>query len=241
MPKRSRSGVASRPARVVAPTSVNGEQVDAHGARRRPLADDQVELEVLHRRIQHFLDRGLQAVDLVDEQDIPGLEVCQDCGEVAGALDHRPGGGAEPDAQFAGDDLRQRGLAEARGAVQQHVVQRLAAAAGGLDEDGEVLARWPAGRRTRPGSAGAGWPPRRPPRAGPGRPRCPRRSPCGRGRGRGGPVLFPVRLRRPLIRRPLRQFLQAVADHRVERRRVAQPLDRRVPPPAAPPAAGSRD
>ena len=141
MPKRSRSGVASRPARVVAPTSVNGEQVDAHRARRRPLADDQVELEVFHRRVEHFLDRGLQAMDLVDEQDIPGLEVCQDCGEVAGPLDHRPRGGAEADAQLAGDDLRQRGLAEAGRAVQQHVVQRLAAGAGGLDEHREVLAR----------------------------------------------------------------------------------------------------
>ena len=101
-------------------------------ARRRPLADDQVELEVLHRRIEHFLDRRLQAVDLVDEQDVAGLQVGQDRGEVAGALDHRPGGGAEADAQLARDDLRQRGLAQAGRAVQQHVVQRLAAGSRGL-------------------------------------------------------------------------------------------------------------
>ena len=80
-------------------------------------------------------------MDLVDEQDIPGLEVCQDCGEVAGPLDHRPRCGAEADPKLAGDDLRQRGLAEAGRAVQQHVVQRLAAGAGGLDEHREVLAR----------------------------------------------------------------------------------------------------
>ena len=95
MPKRSRSGVASRPARVVAPTRVNGDEVDAHAARRRPLADDEVELEILHRRIQHFLDGRLQAVDFVDEQHVARLQVGQDRGEVAGALDHRPGGGAE--------------------------------------------------------------------------------------------------------------------------------------------------
>ena len=51
-----------------------------------------------------------------------------------------PGGGAEADAEFAGDDLGQGGLAEARRAEQQHVVERLAAGARGLDEDGEVIA-----------------------------------------------------------------------------------------------------
>ena len=53
---------------------------------------------------------------------------------------HRAGGGAEADAEFAGDDLGERGLAEPGRPVQQHVVQRLAAGAGGLDEDAEVLA-----------------------------------------------------------------------------------------------------
>ena len=55
--------------------------------------------------------------------------------------DHRTGGGAEADAELARDDLRQRGLAEAGRAVEQHVVQRLAAAARRLDEDGEVFAQ----------------------------------------------------------------------------------------------------
>src|SRR6185312_9375154 len=66
-----------------------------------------------------------------------------------GALDHRPGCGAEPDAQFARDDLRQGGLAEAGRPVQQDVVQRLIACAGGGDEDGEVFAR-----RLLPGEVG---------------------------------------------------------------------------------------
>ena len=38
-------------------------------------------------------------------------------------------------------DLRQRGLAEAGGADEQHMVQRLAALARGLDEDREIGAR----------------------------------------------------------------------------------------------------
>ena len=206
---------------MVAPTSVNGEQVDAHRARRRPLADDQIELEVFHRRVEHFLDRGLQAMDLVDEQDIPGLEVCQDCGEVACPLDHRPRCGAEADPEFAGDDLRQRGLAEAGRAVQQHVVQRLAAGAGGLDEHREVLAR---GLLADEFGEGLG------PKTGLRRillaadggdfPFSP--SPAGGGRGEGRWHSLPPRS----SGRPLRQLLQAVTDHRIERRRIAQPLDR---------------
>ena len=43
------------------------------------------------------------------------------------------------DAQFLGDDGGERGLAQAGRAVEQHVVHRLAAHAGGLDGDGEVL------------------------------------------------------------------------------------------------------
>src|SRR5580700_4827799 len=80
-------------------------------------------------------------MDLIDEQDIFGLKVCQDRGEIAGALDHRAGGSAEADAELTGDNLGQRGLAEAGRAMQQHMVECLTATAGGRDEDGEVFAR----------------------------------------------------------------------------------------------------
>ena len=49
----------------------------------RPLADDDVQAEVLHGRVEDLLDRGLEAVDLVDEQDLFGLHVGQDGREVA--------------------------------------------------------------------------------------------------------------------------------------------------------------
>ena len=55
MPKRSRSGVVSSPARVVAPIRVNLREIDLHRARRRPGADDEIELVVLHRGIEDFL------------------------------------------------------------------------------------------------------------------------------------------------------------------------------------------
>jgi hypothetical protein len=78
-------------------------------------------------------------VDLVHEEDVPRLQVRQDGREVAGPLQHGAGGRAEPDPELAGDDLGERGLAEPRRAEEEDVVQRVAAAPGGLDEDGEVV------------------------------------------------------------------------------------------------------
>ena len=104
-------------------------EIDPHRARRRPLADDEVELVVLHRGIEDFLDRGIEPVDLVDEQHVALLEIGEQRREVAGLGDDRAGGGAEVDAELARDDLRERGLAEAGRADEQHVVERLLARA----------------------------------------------------------------------------------------------------------------
>ena len=141
MPKRSRNGRVMRPERVVAPTSVKGRQIDADRARAGPLADDQIELKILHRRVEDLLDRGSQAVDFVDEQDVVRLQIGQKRGEIAGALDHRPRGGAEPDPELARDDLRQGGLAEPGRAEKQHMVERLAPALRRRDEDAQIVAQ----------------------------------------------------------------------------------------------------
>ena len=116
-------------------------EVDLDRARRRALADDEIELVVLHGRIEDFLDRRVEAVDLVDEQDVAVFQVGQQRGEIASLGDDRARGGAEADAQLARHDLRQRGLAETRRAGEQHVVQRIAARLGRLDEHLEVGAR----------------------------------------------------------------------------------------------------
>jgi hypothetical protein len=78
-------------------------------------------------------------MDLVDEEHVARLEVGEDGGEVAGALDDGAGSGAEANPEFTGDNLGERGFAEAWGAMEQYVVERLAAGAGGFDENGEVF------------------------------------------------------------------------------------------------------
>ena len=54
-----------------------------------PGADDEIELEILHGRIENFLDRRVEAMDLVDEQHVARLEIGQLRGEVAGLGDDR--------------------------------------------------------------------------------------------------------------------------------------------------------
>ena len=62
-------------------------EIDLHRARRRPLADDQIELEVLHGGIEDFLDRGVEPVDLVDEQHVALFQVGEQRRKIAGLGD----------------------------------------------------------------------------------------------------------------------------------------------------------
>ena len=114
-------------------------QRQADARRRRALADDDVELEVLHRRVEDLLDGPRQAVDLVDEQDVALLELGEDGGQVAGPLERRARRDVQGDAHLGGGDAGQRRLAEPGRPGEQQVVDGLAAPAGRLDDDAEVL------------------------------------------------------------------------------------------------------
>ena len=138
MPKRSRSGEVSRPARVVAPTSVNGASASLIERAAGPSHHD-VELVVLHRGIERLLDDRREPVDLVDEQHIARLQVGEDRGEVARPLEHRPRGLAQVHAELGGQYVGERGLAEARRSEDEDMVQRLAARARRVDEDAELF------------------------------------------------------------------------------------------------------
>ena len=122
------------------PDQGKGRQVELDGAGGGPVADHDVELVVLHGRVEDLLHHRAQAMDLVHEQDVPGLQVGQQRGEIPGLLDHRPRGLAQVDPHLVGDDVGQGGLAEPRGTEDQDVVQGLAALAGGADEDLHLLA-----------------------------------------------------------------------------------------------------
>jgi hypothetical protein len=140
MPKRSRSGVVSRPCRVVAPTSVNLRQIDPHRARRRPLADDEIERAVLHRRIEHFLDLpGLRRWISSMNRTSPSSRLVSSAARSPALAITGPEVARKADAHFARDDLRQRRLAEAGRAEEQHMIQRLGRDYARLDEDAQVV------------------------------------------------------------------------------------------------------
>ena len=75
-------------------------------------------------------------MNLIDEQDVPRLQIGQDRRKIAGLHDHRPRCRAKPDAELARHDLRQCRLAEPGRAVEQHMIERLAARPCRLDKDG---------------------------------------------------------------------------------------------------------
>ena len=116
-----------------------GRHRQADAARRRALADHDVDLEVLHGRVEDLFDGRVQAVDLVDEQDVALLQVGEDAGHVDLALERRPRRGVDAHLQLGRDDAGQGRLAQAGRPGQQHVVERLAAVARRLHEDLELL------------------------------------------------------------------------------------------------------
>jgi hypothetical protein len=116
-------------------------QLQAHGARTRPLTDQEVEMKVLHGRVENLLDGRRQPVDLVDEEHVTRFQVREQRREIAGALDGGATRRAQRRADLAGHDARQGRLAQTRRAVEEQVIEDLPALPGGADEDGEVRAQ----------------------------------------------------------------------------------------------------
>ena len=108
-------------------------------ARARTRAHQNVHPEILQRRVEHLFHIRQQAVDFVDEENLARANVAENPGEVEFLLKHRPRGGTERHLQFLPDDGGQRGFAQSRRPVEQHVVHGFAAHAGRLDGDSEVL------------------------------------------------------------------------------------------------------
>ena len=79
-------------------------------------------------------------MNLVDKQHVTLLQtVGEDGRQIAWFFNCGAGGHADVHAQFGGDNVRQRGLAQPRRPEQQRVVQRLLAASGGLKVHGQLV------------------------------------------------------------------------------------------------------
>src|SRR6266478_362151 len=114
-------------------------QLEGMNPRPWPLPDNQVHAKIFHRRIQHFFHRGLQAVNFIHEKNFLAFERGQYRGQVAFALQQRSRTSLDRHVQFVGDNLRQRRFSQPGRPVQQHVVQRFAAAPCRIDGNLDIL------------------------------------------------------------------------------------------------------
>src|SRR5438105_2130982 len=79
-------------------------------------------------------------MDLVDEKHVACGEVEQDRPERALMVDRRTRADLDCHSELVGDDVCERGLAQAGGTTQEHVLDGLTAASSSLEQDAQVLA-----------------------------------------------------------------------------------------------------
>ena len=140
MPNRARSGEVSKPGPGRRADEREPLHRHLHRPRARPLADDDVELVVLHRRIEDLFDGRAHAVHFVDEEHLAHLERRQHRRQIAGLFDDRAGRRSDRHAELVGDHVGKRGLAEPGRTVQQHVIERLAPLPGRGNRDVQIFA-----------------------------------------------------------------------------------------------------
>src|ERR1700733_5778858 len=87
-------------------------------ARPGPLPDNQIHAKILHRGIQNFLQRRLQAMNLIQKEKILRLERCKDRRQVAFLLQQRPRTHFDRRTHLVRQNLRQGRLSQARRPVQ---------------------------------------------------------------------------------------------------------------------------
>ena len=78
-------------------------------------------------------------MNLVDKENLARTDVSENPGEVELLLQDWSGGLLELDFQLLGNNGGQRGFAQTRRPVEQHVIHGLATAARCFDGDGQVL------------------------------------------------------------------------------------------------------
>ena len=78
-------------------------------------------------------------MDLVNKQNVTWLQVSQDGCQVTGTRNSGAARRLDLSAQLVGDNRGQRGLAQTRGARENHVVERLATALRRLDQHAKAL------------------------------------------------------------------------------------------------------
>ena len=116
-------------------------QIQPDRVGRRTFADDDINGVVLHGRVKDLLDRAVETMDLIDEQNVVFLQIRQQRCKISRFLNRWAGGDAHIYAHLVCNDGSHRRLAQTRRAIEQHVVERLAAQTRSVNADLEILLR----------------------------------------------------------------------------------------------------
>src|SRR3546814_8350835 len=79
-------------------------------------------------------------MNFIDEQQVARFEIGQQRRQIARPFEYRPGSLTQLDAHLLGQDVRKRGLAEARRSEDQHMIECVAAAARCFDGNPHLFA-----------------------------------------------------------------------------------------------------
>ena len=110
-------------------------EAQANAAGVGPLVDDDVEFEVLHRRIKVLLDGLLKTMNLINEEHIPFGKIGEQTRQIGSLFNGRTARGTQGSPHGAGQDVGNGRLSQTRGAAQEDMIQRLFAAQRRLNSD----------------------------------------------------------------------------------------------------------
>src|SRR5579872_977165 len=105
----------------------------------RAAIDDEIDLVILHRRIQELFDHSAQTMYLVDEQDVAFFQRGQDTNQIFRLLERRAAGRPQRASQILGDKRCERRLAQAWRPIKQDVLEWFASTPGSIDGDLQIF------------------------------------------------------------------------------------------------------
>ena len=110
-------------------------------ARGGTFADDEIEREILHCRVENLLYGTGQAVDLIDKENVALSKIGKQRSQIPFFLDSGTRGDVQIHTHLGGYDPGQRCFAETGRPVEQHMIERVPAQFGGVDVDLHDLLR----------------------------------------------------------------------------------------------------
>ena len=89
------------------------------------MIDDDIELEVFHRRIEILFDRFLQAMNLIYKEDVTFLEIRQKTSQVRGFFDGGSAGAFQTSSHCFRNNVCEGRFSETGRAVKENMIERL--------------------------------------------------------------------------------------------------------------------